>query len=105
MVTYLYLDDEREPKTDFPWDIVRTYDDFIEHITDYGFPDVMSLDHDLGEEHTGYDCVNWMIEYGVEFGIDPNEILFNIHSANPVGTKRMKAAIESWKRYYARHNG
>ena len=30
-------------------------------IEQYGLPTEMSLDHDLGDELTGYDCVKWLI--------------------------------------------
>ena len=57
-----------------------------------------SLDHDLGiwatlgeweRELTGYDLLLWMEENNIwpVHGV-------HVHSANPVGAKRMKAAIE-----------
>ena len=44
----LYLDDSRVPKTE-GWDIVRTYEDFVEWITKNGLPNEVSFDHDLAE--------------------------------------------------------
>ena len=42
----LYLDDIRIPQTE-GWDIVRSYDDFVNWIEMNGLPDVVSFDHDL----------------------------------------------------------
>ena len=38
----LYLDDIRTPKTE-GWDIVRSYDEFVNYIETNGVPDVVSL--------------------------------------------------------------
>ena len=46
---YLYLDDVRTPKAD-NWEVVRNYDEFTTYITRHGIPDLISFDHDLGEE-------------------------------------------------------
>ena len=48
---YLYLDDIRKPKGD-NWTLVKTYDEFVAQIKLYGLGafEVISLDHDLGEE-------------------------------------------------------
>jgi len=70
----LYLDDVRCPKTE-GWEVVRTYEDFVDWITKNGLPDEVSFDHDLAEisynpstfsenfkyhEKTGYDAAKWM---------------------------------------------
>ena len=63
----------------------------------------ISLDHDLGEENktgkfsTGYDVVCWIEEKVAKEGFIPPVI--KIHSANPVGRKKIEAAIESIKRF------
>ena len=58
----------------------------------------LSLDHDLGNDsgETGYDVLVW-IENACYFqeSYKPPKIL--IHSANPVGRKRMNQALKSIK--------
>ena len=55
----LFLDDIRMPKDVYEyikndiylslnWDMVRTYNDFVQYITDNGLPNIISFDHDLG---------------------------------------------------------
>ena len=60
--------------------------------------DVISLDHDLGEDTpTGYDVLKMLEQMAHEEDRRvPFEIL--IHSANPVGRKNMEAAIASIQR-------
>ena len=122
MFKYLFLDDIRDPHAEFMnymygrgvdasiypnnyWDIVRDYDAFVNWITNNGVPDVVSLDHDLADEHydsesvgmylekTGFDCVKFLVDY-----CHDNDVLFPeyyIHSANPSGSKNMESYIEN----------
>ena len=59
----------------------------------------ISFDHDLGEKQdTGYDLATW-IEKKVYLGkMKPPR--WSIHSANPVGRKRIKAAMIAANRFY-----
>ena len=41
--------------------------------------DIISLDHDLGEDKTGYDIAKYIVENQIKVGA------VAIHSANPVG--------------------
>jgi hypothetical protein len=105
----LYLDDVRCPKTE-GWDVVRTYEDFVDWITKNGLPDEVSFDHDLAEinydpstgresfkyeEKTGYDAAKWMCGYCMENGLPLPK--FNCHSANPVGSENILAILNSHK--------
>lgn len=59
----------------------------------------MSLDHDLGENTpTGYDFLVWIEEmvYTGEFDSFPETV--RVHSANPIGKKRMEQTIKSIRR-------
>lgn len=56
----LFLDDERQPWDVTwvnyvidrrPWVIVRNYDQFIDHINEFGCPNFVSFDHDLADFH------------------------------------------------------
>src|SRR6202008_2485989 len=57
MSYYLFLDDQRIPSDvswiDLPianWDIVRSYDEFIDIINKNGIPQFIRYDHDLGPQ-------------------------------------------------------
>lgn len=93
----LYLDDERLPKTKTPFFIARSYEDFVYTITTHGIPQYISFDHDLGlHSGSGYECVIWFT--GWVLGMDnklPYNFNYNVHSANPVGTKRIVQAMEN----------
>ncbi|WP_306669305.1 cyclic-phosphate processing receiver domain-containing protein [Rhodococcus pyridinivorans] len=54
---------------------------------------VMSLDHDLGGDHTSRAVVLWMCEHEVW----PDEV--SVHSANPVGVEWLTGMIN---RYHPR---
>ena len=107
----LFLDDLRQPP-DFTWDVVRSYDQFITWIKLNGVPDIISFDHDLGQEHyefvdwsgnaigteipydkftekTGYDCAKWLVEQGLL----PRK--YQVHSMNIVGKKNIEFIMES----------
>ena len=92
----LWLDDMRTPP-DEEWVWVRTPEDAIA-ILDAGRVRRLSLDHDLGldtpeSERTGYSVLLWLeaeIAHG-RWRYPLPEI--TIHSANPVGRKRMQQAI------------
>lgn len=104
----LYLDDIREPNQSYyksnddrynnlNWVIVRTYSEFVETITLKGIPNIISFDHDLGEdETTGYDCAKFLVEYCNENGLPLSEYL--IHSANPVGSDNIRFILENYKK-------
>jgi hypothetical protein len=95
----IFLDDERWPEqvswvqlpSDAKWTTPRMHLDFKWLISESGepFPDVISFDHDLGENtETGYDCLKWLIEYCMEKRINLPECHF--HTMNPVGRQNMK---------------
>src|SRR5690606_9463716 len=97
LVNKLFLDDIREPLDD-TWYIVRSYNEFVSYIETKGIPYWMSLDHDLGEEKTGNDCLKYLLKY-IKKRIDnqeevPEQIFYSIHSQNPVGAKNMHHTME-----------
>ena len=134
----LFLDDIRIPKdaitlipTNFnrfywenDWDIVRSYDEFVQHIETNGVPEFVSFDHDLADEHyndlfsdknwskddsnvelayeeykekTGLDCAKFLVEYCA----DENQSLpeYLVHSANPVGKRNIEGFLENAKKH------
>jgi hypothetical protein len=88
----IYLDDERPT----PEGYRRVYNVFelIGHIIYYDDITEISLDHDLGlDTLTGYDFCNWLEKQQYEYGIKYNFKL-KIHSANPIGRKKMETVIK-----------
>lgn len=76
----LWLDDKRNPinfidkynlsafinSGEIVW--VKSYDEFVDYIKNFGLPNTIAFDHDLGyitpeTEKTGYDCAKWLVEY------------------------------------------
>jgi CheY-like chemotaxis protein len=53
--------------------------------------DLVSLDHDLGEQFTGLDVVDFIIDFHKSFGFQPAK--FAVHCWNPVGARRMANAL------------
>lgn len=101
---FLYLDDERFPKTEGPWIIARSVEEAFRLIQEKGCPQKMSLDHDLGWD----DALNKALPDGTNFVhqfvakcLDgeiklPEDFSYNIHSANPVGSANMKSYLDSF---------
>jgi len=103
---HLYLDDERSPKTKRPWVVVRSHDELVAAVEEHGFPGVISLDHDLGlDTPSGHDCAKWLARRGMELGIDPHGIEWNVHSANPVGAENIRAVYRSWCKVWRMEHG
>ena len=77
----LYVDDIRFPEyfhqVGAEITVARTYDEAIQYIDDSY--DIISLDHDLGEDKTGYDIAKYIVENQIKVGA------VAIHSANLVG--------------------
>jgi hypothetical protein len=98
----LWLDDIRTPPEGWIW--VRTPEAAIETLQ-AGRVHRLSLDHDLGldtpeSERTGYSVLTWLeseIAHGRWRYPLPE---MTIHSANPVGRKRMHQAIASIERLH-----
>jgi hypothetical protein len=98
----VFLDDIRIPSDVYPnesnWVTVTTASECIDMLTK-NHVDVLSLDHDLGDDSdgTGYDVLRWLEEqvymHDYEAPLD-----IRVHSANPVGRARMLSAITSIKR-------
>jgi len=115
---YLYLDDIRTPVDDH-WMIVRNHTEFVSAIRLYGLEnfEVISLDHDLGDqsmieyytnvknnyslnydnivnEKTGYDCCKFLVAESMTKKIPLPQIY--IHSANPIGSANMMGYINNY---------
>jgi hypothetical protein len=94
----IWLDDERDPDDHgcggFRW--FKTGEGLVSWFEDHGLGDVeiLSLDHDLGSGRiTGYDVIAWIEQHVANGGHAPTRIY--IHTQNPVGKERMRAARHS----------
>lgn len=116
---HLFLDDERNPADVTwlligakghlfaDWAIVRSYDEATAWVTEHGFPDVISFDHDLGLMHyandysdgkTGYHFAQWLVEYDMDTNTMPADFEFTVHSKNPVGAKNIQMLLNNYIR-------
>ena len=90
----LWIDDTRgipmsyiEKNYHITW--VLTYEDAIKELKKFKY-DIIDLDHDLGEEKSGYDICKYIIENNIKCSE------FRIHTMNPVGRENMMHLL---KRY------
>ena len=94
----LWLDDLRAAPEG--WHHARTAAEAIALLAAGGVVEV-SLDHDLGDEPgvgSGYDVACWIEQHAMQGTLQ--RLDWRIHSANPVGRKKMKAALESAERFW-----
>ena len=93
----IWLDDVR--KAPSGWIHIKTVEDLIPFFEkNYNKIKEMSLDHDLGENiMSGYDFITWLEEkvFAGKYKTIPN---IKIHSANPVGRKKMTQGLDSINR-------
>lgn len=86
------------------WVIVRTYHEFILQIATYGFPFMVSFDHDLAdfsgpnrEERTGMDCAKWMVSVLMN---KPEEFpIWKVHSKNTVGAENIDKYLKNARKH------
>ena len=85
---YLFLDDERYPPQwmeNNNYFIARNFDEAVALVQKHGMPHMISFDHDLGEEKTGYDFAKWLIVQHMDGNEFPENFYYHVHSMNPVG--------------------
>ncbi len=93
----VFIDDERFP-TDATNVVIRNYDQFVQYVTDCGFPDVIHFDHDLGDnEPTGYDIAKYIVDGDINgIHVIPEHFKFHIHSQNPIGKKNIESLLNNY---------
>ena len=94
---YLWVDDERNhpfkgftPPQGVMYITTRSYQatvDFLGYCRDEHIEVLIDLDHDLGEEKTGYDICKFIIEN--EYPL----LGFILHTMNPVGRQNMNQLL------------
>ncbi|MDY3548366.1 hypothetical protein PG291_07115 [Riemerella anatipestifer] len=104
----LFLDDVRTVSMVYPnasdgeFDVVRSYQAFVEYIIDNGLPDYISFDNDLGLDDNGsiapdgLAAAKWLV---YESGLDLRNLKYFVHSANPVASEQIKGLMENYIRY------
>jgi len=93
----MYLDDERSPKTNHPWIVVRSYVEAVTYVREHGIPGYISFDHDLGTEESGYDFTKWLVEQDISKKYKfPDNFEYNVHSANPIGRVNIEEYLKSY---------
>jgi hypothetical protein len=106
MKKYLFLDDERIPKDvtwiridkNAPWQIVRSYQEAVDWVEQNGFPNVISLDHDLGNVYSGMDFAKWLVNYDLDTNTMPDDFTYTVHSMNPEGKRNIDRYIHDYLR-------
>lgn len=101
----IYIDDLRDPSTE-EFDYIcrndRMFDKIIDCCVFYGITiDYISFDHDLGNNsEDGYTITKRLVDLELSgFKLLSDDFTFNVHSANPVGSKN----IESYLNNYLKH--
>ena len=101
----LFLDDIRtidmvyDKSMEIEFDIVRSYDAFVDYIKEKGLPNFISFDNDLGLDVNGevapdgYAVTKWLV---YESGLDLRLLKFKVHSANPVAAEQIKGLLNNY---------
>lgn len=104
----LFVDDERQSPQDGGWitaidaaEAIRLIN--LERTVPGNVIEILSLDHDLGENvPTGYDVAVWVERQVYLDGMIPPKVL-KVHSANPVGRARILQTFQSIARFCERN--
>ncbi|MEO0471855.1 MAG: cyclic-phosphate processing receiver domain-containing protein [Bacteroidota bacterium] len=101
----LFLDDIRTVEMVYDasmtpeFDIVRSYDEFVDYIQKNGLPDFISFDNDLGLDQNGeiapdgYVATKWLV---YESQLDLTHLTYHVHSANPVAAKQIDGLLTNY---------
>ncbi|AXF52280.1 MAG: hypothetical protein [Caudoviricetes sp.] len=93
-IVYIYVDDERAFPSHIPYDCKQcyctNYNEAITMIENYsvsGYDIILDLDHDLGEDKTGYDIAKYVVENNLPLKS------FHCHSMNIVGKENIEKLL------------
>ncbi|MEM9822342.1 MAG: cyclic-phosphate processing receiver domain-containing protein [Bacteroidota bacterium] len=104
----LFLDDIRTvdmvyDHSEVPtFDVVRSYQAFVQYIEQNGLPDFISFDNDLGLDENGavakdgYAAAKWLV---YQSGLDLSRLQFKVHSANPVAAEQIRGLLNNYLRF------
>lgn len=74
----------------------QSYQEAIQFL-EKDWPDAICLDHDLGEEESGYDIAKYIVNRCIDEGKKLPE--FASQSANPVGRENIITLLSNYKRH------
>ena len=102
-----WVDDERHPAFFLPekyftsedidrviW--IKSYDILVWYVDNFGMPDEIHLDHDLGEGKNGLDCAKFIVERCERDGCKLP--VYFCHSSNPSGKKNILSYLSSYEK-------
>lgn len=101
----LFLDDIRtidmvyDKSMEAEFDIVRSYEAFVQYIKKNGLPNFISFDNDLGLGENGkiapdgLAAAKWLV---YESSLDLKNLEFHVHSANPVAAEQIKGLLNNY---------
>ena len=98
----LFLDDVRDPSgvhmgNPDDWIVCRSMQEAVNVISDLGWPNIISFDHDLGnQEPTGMDFAKWLVNLDLDGILMPDDFQFHVHSANPTGAANIQGLLDNY---------
>ena len=102
MAWLLFLDDERFPPDDGrEWIIARSSAEALALVDVRGWPESVSLDHDLGGEDTAMVFLHGAIDRLVDASGAPLPFTWTVHSQNPIGRDNLLGLLASYERLCA----
>lgn len=97
----LFIDDERFPTTP-DWFVARTSEQAITAVKNYGFPKEIAFDHDLGNDDTAINFLNFLPNYFIDNDCKfPVGFKYSIHSQNPVGKENIDSKMKQLLKYFS----
>lgn len=94
----IYLDDARPVPEGFIG--VKNYSEFVQFINKNGLPHFISLDHDLGEEKSSFDCAKFLVNYCLDHHLELPK--YTVHSQNLVGKENIEKLLENFNKRKSR---
>ena len=93
-MTYkLFIDDLRDPVT-IDWKVARSSVEAKDIVVEFGIPNEIAFDHDLGGEDTSIIFIHWLIDKILDEDLKlPEGFRFSIHSMNPIGVENIKSLM------------
>lgn len=112
----LFIDDERVPMDvkwgtwqdqalyrDGDWIIARNWFDVLEIVITFGFPKLISFDHDLGDgEKTGYEIAQRLCDIVMDGDPLPEKFYYLVHSKNPVGAENIRKYMDNFLEFHSK---
>jgi hypothetical protein len=110
----LFIDDERNPidvtwgtwqdqalYRDDEWFIARDWYEVLGIVLSQGFPQMISFDHDLGDnQKTGYEIAQKLCEMVMDGAELPQGFQYLVHSKNPVGAENIRSYMDNFLKHF-----